>query len=252
MRKVAERNDKAQMADDTATFVLRPTIGHRIFLFVGLMFCALMFIGMAAVAIWISAFAAAIHVDSVAARLALWLGALVLVLLAIYMVLLLRVTIVRIEVGPRQVSLRVVRTRGPLPCGTIRAEVPYTAIAAVETRQEVYVSFGMATIQHAYSIVTRGGDRLVLGITAENWGMQLPFDKAAALIASRAGSTVVDRGAVRVGGVIRAMLHDVPPWDAAAMTPREHYVWRRRAALTVQLLMLLLGLTAVLRACGKS
>lgn len=239
--------------DDNTIFVLRPTMGHRVFLFVGLIFCACLFVGMAAFAVWISAFAAAIHIDSVAARLALWLGALVLLLLAIYMVLLLRVTIVRIAVGPQQVSVRVPRVRGPLPLfGTIRADVPYTAITAVETRQEVYVSFGMATIQHAFSLVTWDGRRILLGVMAENWGMQLPFDEAAALIASHAGTAVIDRGAVRVGGVIRAMLHDVPPWDTAAMPAAERNVWRRRAALTMQLLMLLMALTVVLRACGKS
>jgi hypothetical protein len=243
----------SRTVDDNETFVLRPTAGHRIFLFAGLIFCACLFTGIAAFAVWISAFAAQIQIDSLAARLALWLVALVLLLLACYMLLLLRATIVRIEVGPRWVSLRLPHVRGPLPVlGTIRAEVPYSAIVAVETRQEVYTSFGTATIQHAYSIVIHGGIRLPLGVMADNRGMQLKFDKAAALIASRAGTAIVDRGAVRVGGVIHAMLHDVPPWEAPAMTPAEYTVWRRRAALTIQFLMFLLGLTAMLRACGKS
>lgn len=238
--------------DNNKPFVLRPTAAHRIFLVGGLIVCACVLFGMAAFAVWISGFAS-IRIDSIALRLACWIGALLLVLIAIYLLLLLRMTTIRIEVGPQQVSMRLPRTRGPLPVlGLIRADLPYSAITAVETRQEVYVSFGLTTIQHAYSIVTHGGERLLLGVMAENWGMQLPFDKAAALIASCVGKVVVDRGAVRVGGVIRVMLRDVPPWDAPAMTPAESTVWHRRAALTTQILMTLLALTAVLRACGKS
>jgi hypothetical protein len=238
---------------DDKIFVLRPTLGRRILLFIGLIFCAGLFIGMAALDVWISAVAMPAGVDSLAARLVMWLGALILLALAVYMLLLLRVTMVRIEVGPQQLSLRLPRTRGPLPVlGTVRAELPYPAIVAVETRQEVYVSFGLVTIQRAFSMVTRDGKRILLGVMAENWGMQLPFDQAAARIASRAGIAVVDRGALRVGGVIRAMLHDVPPWDTTAMTPAQNKAWHRRAALTMQIILGLCVLTAVLRACGKS
>ncbi len=234
------------MRGDGETFVLRPGPLRIALLVVAMIFCAAIFLFMAAVAVMID-------VRNIAGRLALWLLALMLTALAIYVLLLLLTITVRIEVGPQRLKLRMPHTRGPLPVpGTIRADIPYGDIASVETREEVYNSFGLVTLQRSFSIVTRDGARLPLGVMAENWGMQMRFDDAAERIAARAGMSVADRGTVHVGGVLRALIHDVPPWSTEPMKPPESQAWHRRGALTVQFLMLLLAAIAVLRLCSKS
>jgi hypothetical protein len=231
------------MQSDLETFVLRPGPLRVILLSVGLVFCAGLFLFMAAVAI-------AIRIDNLVARSAVFLLALVLVALAIYFLLLLRTTIIRIEVGPERLKLRMPGVRGPLPLlSTVRAELPYSAIASVETHEEIYNSFGLVTVQRVYSLVTRDGVRLPLGVMAENWGAQMRFDQAAAQIAVRAKTSVIERGAVRVGGVLRAMIRDVPPLSTHSMTLPETKSWHRRAAVSIQLIMLLVGATALLRSC---
>ena len=234
------------MPDEQETYVLRPGRACIVLLTIGLVFCGAVFYFMAAVCL-------AIPVDNVLARFALTLLALFLAALATYFLLLLRTTIIRIEVGPERLKLRLPRVRGPLPLlSTIRADLPYGDIVSVEHREEAYVSFGLVTVQRVFSIVTRDGVRIVLGVMAENWGAQMPYDQAAARIAARAHVTVADRGTVRVGGVIRAMIHDVPPWGGETTDVAERSRWHRRATLTMQLLMLIMALSAVLRACSHS
>lgn len=233
------------MPDDHDTFVLRARPTRVILFSAVLVFCVAMFLFMAGVAVMIS-------VDSAGARIVLTLVALALLALACYLLLLLRTNINRIEVGPRRLKLRMVRVRGPLPLlGTIRADVPYGDIASVETREEIYSSFGLVTVLRAFSLVIREGTRLPLGVMAENWGSQLPYDEAAARIAARANVPVTDRGAVRVGGVIRTMIHDVPPWGTETMTPQESAASHRRAALTMQIVMGMVFATVALRACVR-
>lgn len=211
-----------------------------------LVWCAAVFLFMAAVMV-------AIPVDNPFGRFALVLVGVALLALAIYMLLLLRTNIIRIEVDSQHVKIRTPRLRGALPLfSTVRAEIPLADVASVETREEVYSSFGMTTVQRSYRIVTRDGAGILLGIMAENWGSQMPYDKAAQEIASRAHLPITDHGAVRVGGVIRAMIHDVPPWTADAMTPEESTRLHRRATLTIQFIMLLVVGTALLRACVGS
>ena len=131
------------------------------------------------------------------------------------------------------------RMRGPVPLlGTIRAEFPYTAVAAVETREEVYNGCGITSLHRAYSVVTRAGVRISLGSMDQNRGFQLPFDQAAARIAARAGISVTDRGTVLVGGILRAIANDSLPWSAQALSPAEREAWRRRAILTAWLLLM--------------
>ena len=179
------------MDRDHETFVVRPGLLRVVLLSV------LLVVG-AAVFLFLAAVAAVINVSGVLARGALLLLALFLAALAVYFLLVLSTIAQRIEVGPERLKLRLPRTRGPLPLlGVIRAQLPYGAIASVERREEVYVSFGLVTVQHAFSLVTRDGARLPLGVMAGNWGYQLPFDQAAQKIAERAGCSVIDRGAVR-------------------------------------------------------
>ena len=231
--------------DARQTLVIRFSRWRRLLLSLGLVACAAVFVMLAGFFVWLA------RADlPVVGEIALVVLAFGLVALAVYLLLLLIPLAVRIEVGPQRVRLRVPRVRGPLPLvGMTDASLGYDAILSVERREEVYVSFGVVTVQMAYSLVTRDGHRILLGVMPQNWGTALRFDKAAEQIAVRLGLGIVDHGAVRVGGVIRAMVRDVPAWSAAAMPLKEQRHWEWRGALTVQLLMALLGIIAVLRAC---
>jgi hypothetical protein len=234
------------MPGDDETFVLEPGPLRMTMLGFGLVLCAVMFLFMAAVAV-------AITVDNFFGRLALLLLGLLLTVLAIYLLLLLRTLVIRVEVGPERLKVRVPRLRGPLPLlSTLRAELPYSAIASVETREEVYSSFGIVTVQRSFRVVTRDGASIPLGIMAENWGAQMPYDQLSARIAARAGIPVVERGAVRVGGIVRAIVDDLPPWTTEAMTSTESNIWRRRAAMTMQFVVFVSIATALLRSCNGS
>jgi hypothetical protein len=88
----------------------------------------------------------------------------------------------------------------------------------------------------------------------ENWDapLQLRFDEAAAYIADHARMSIVDRGAVHVGGNLRAMIRGMPPWETEAMTAPESADWHERAIHTVQLIAALGLAVALLRACIRS
>jgi hypothetical protein len=235
-----------QVEDPLGTIVVQYGWTRRILLGLALILCAAMFLGLAGVFIFVGLSGVALL-----AQVVLFLVAVGLVLVAAYMVTLLTVLAARIEIGPQAVALRLPRVRGPLPLfGLIHATLPYVTVLSVESRQEVYVSFGMVTVQEAYSVVTREGARFLLGIRSQSWGTGLRFDEAARQIAARAGQGVVDCGAVRVGGIIGAMMNDVPPWGSAPMPPEDQSRWVRRGAITVRLLLGLLTIGVLLRACA--
>jgi hypothetical protein len=159
---------------------------------------------------------------------------------------------VRIEVGPQMLKLRLPRLRGPMPLPSlIRAEIPYSDIAAVEHREEVYDSFGLVSVQDAYSLMLRDGTRVPFGALAEHWTKPLPVDEAAERIAQRAGCSLRDRGAVFIGGVVRAIARDTPPWGNETMTAAERKHWHARALLTLRILGVLLAVAALARACSR-
>lgn len=210
------------------------------------------FIFSAVLFIFLSAVFAAIEVDSAIGRFVLVLVALGVFLLAIYMLLLLLTMVNRVEVRSDRVLLRMARTRGVLPLPRlIRADIPYSDVRSVESREEIYSTFGLTTMLRAYSLVTRDGTRLPLGVMAENAGFQMPFDRAAALIAERAHTGIVVRGAVRVGGILHSMISDVPPWSAEPLSANELAAAQRRATITLQVIGLLVMSVALLRACSQ-
>jgi hypothetical protein len=229
------------------TLVVRFSRWRITLLSLGLVVCAALFLSLAGFFVWLG-----LHDLPVLAKAALFLMPLGLVPLSAYLLLLLIPLAVRIEVGPDGVKLKVPRVRGPLPLlGMLHANLSYDDIVSVQRREEVYVGFGVVTVQMAYSLVMRNGGRILLGVMPQNVGAALPFDRAAEQIAARLGPGIVDRGAVRVGGIIRALVRDVPAWNAAAMPLEEQRHWRWRGALTAQLLTAFLGMIVLLRACTK-
>jgi hypothetical protein len=177
-----------QVEDPLQTFIVQYSWTTRILL-------GLAFVGSAAIFLFLAGVFVFVGLSGVAliGQIAAFLVAVGLVLLATYMVTALTVLAVRIRVGPQTVELRLPRLRGPLPLlGLIDATLAYGTISSVESRQEVYVSCGMVTVQEAYSVVTREGTRFLLGIMSRTWGTGLRFDEAARQIAARAGQSVVD------------------------------------------------------------
>jgi hypothetical protein len=230
------------------TFVVKPGRGRVVIQTVGLVFCACVFLGLTALAI----LAALWEVDSAAGRAALVAVAVALVALAAFCLLFLSTNWFRIEVGPQIIKLRMPRLRGPMPLPSlIRAEIPYSDIAAVGHREEVYDSFGLVSVQDAYCLVLRDGTRVPFGTLAEHRAKPLPVDAAAERIAQRAGCSVTDRGAVFVGGVVRAIVRDAPPWGSETMTAAQRKHWHVRALLTLRILGALLAVLALARACAR-
>ena len=228
------------------TFVARMNVLLAGFLAVVLVGCAVMWLFFAAMLV-------ATNVDHLLLRVVVVAAGLILLVLAIYSLLMINVIANRVEVGPKRVKLRIARMRGPLPIsGLIRAEVPYDDIASIETREEVYSSFGLTTVLRAFSLVTRDGARFPLGVMTENSAAQPPYDQAAQRIAARAGVAVVDKGAVRVGGIVRGSVHDTPSWSSPAMTPVENAKFHHRAVISIQIVGLLAAAVILLRSCSHS
>jgi len=204
-------NRQARMAEDLETFVVRPGRLRLVLVSAGLVFCALLMVAWAA-----AACIAAYAIDRVAVWIGLAAAALFCLAVALYLLLCLNAMALRIELGPRRIKLRLPRLRGHLPLpGLIRAELPYDVIASVQYRAEFYGGGTSGRRQHAFSLVTRDGDRFLLGFIIEGAPFQYPLGKTAALIAERAGCPAITRGAVRIGGVLHAMLHGAPDWSAS-------------------------------------
>jgi hypothetical protein len=208
-----------------------------------LVFAGMVFLSLALVMVYVD-------VANPLGRLALWGAALGLAAMALYFLLLAAALTMRVEVAPDALRLRIPRWQSVLPWFPwIRAGIPYADIAAVETRDEVYSSFGLTSVQTAYSIATKAGRRIVLGFTSPLATWNYPFDEAAARIARNATVTVADRGAVKVGGIIRSIIRGTPPWSTASIGANARATARRRAALAMQIAFAMVVAAVALRAC---
>lgn len=194
-----------------------------------------------------------IDVDSLLVRLLLWLFAIVLLGIGISILLISLSLLTRIEVGKDRLKVRVPRWRGPLAwLPWIRAEIPYRDIKKVERRDEFYRSFGLPSMQTAYSIETADGRRIVLGYTSPVAAWNYPLEDAARLIAERAGVTLVDRGGVKMGGIVRNVLNGPPSWDAPRMSEDERRATHASAVRAFSLVLALMAALIALRACFLS
>jgi hypothetical protein len=195
-------------ADSGEAFVVRPGRLRLVLVSIGLMLCAALMLGWAAAACIL-----AFLIDSVIGWIVLVPIALLCGAVAAFLLLCLNMMAFRVEVGRERLNLRLPRLRGHLPLpGLIRAELPYDVIASVQYRIEVY---GGGRRQHAFSLVTRDGERIPLGVIIEGAPFQYPLGRAAAMIAEHAACPVITRGTVHIGSVVHAMLHGVPDWNAS-------------------------------------
>lgn len=199
------------MAEAGDTFVVRTGRLRALVVGTALVFLAVYFLFM--IVVWI-------YIGIVFDDAAMWIFSMTLVLcaaaLAAYMLLQLYTLAVWIEVGRARVKLRVPRMRGHLPLpGMIRANLAYDAIASVQGRSEIYVTFGHEQLQYAYSLVTRDGDRVPLGLVVPGAAMQYPFGEVAREIAERAACPLIESGRVRIKGILRGMIYGTPDWSAS-------------------------------------
>jgi hypothetical protein len=106
----------------------------------------------------------------------------------------------RVDLGPSSVKVVLpALTRGPIPLFSFNnRDLPYSDIAAVDTRTEVYGGGLAPVLLKSTRLTLSNGDRLVLGYTDSNDTDDIfPYPQIGAEIAGRSGKTVTDHGVVR-------------------------------------------------------
>jgi hypothetical protein len=126
--------------------------------------------------------------------------------------------------------------------------LPVAEIRSVERRQEVVRSFGLSSLRDALSVVTTTGERIGLFSTAASSLINLPLPAVADAIAAAAGVAVTDDGTVvtKASGLYgeASSSWTEKPLDAPAANKA-----RRVAAVTLQIVVGLMMLTFIIRAC---
>lgn len=127
----------------------------------------------------------------------------------------------KLSLGEKSVKVSVPHWRGPTPSliKYVDKDVPYADIQSVESRGEIYKEIAVPMLMRSSSLVTKDGERLMLGYVIEDSvDAAFPFHKIAEDIAGRAGVKVTDLGAVKAGGQYRALFKGAPPWEAEAVS----------------------------------
>jgi hypothetical protein len=117
----------------------------------------------------------------------------------------------------------------------LHARIPYSAIAAIETRQEVYVSQVMAMMQRAYVLHRKSGELIFL-FEDRAVGSQLEvnyFAKLVAEIVARSRAPLRDLGmAEGKGGILGVWGTHEPDWAAPVLSYARRKQLLRRVAIT--------------------
>ena len=117
----------------------------------------------------------------------------------------------------------------------LHARIPYSEIAAIETRQEVYVSQLMGIMQRAYVLHRKSGELIFL-FEDRAIGSQLEvnyFSKLVAEIVARSGAPLRDLGmAEGKGGVLGVWGTHEPDWASPALSQARQKQLLRRVAIT--------------------
>jgi hypothetical protein len=129
---------------------------------------------------------------------------------------------------------------------TIR--LPVTEIRSVERREEISKSFGLSTLRESLSVVTTEGERIGLFSNTNGALITLPLGVIADAIASAAGISVTDDGTVmtKAQGLYGAASST---WTERPLDPASAVKARQVAMRTLQILVGLMTLGFVLRAC---
>jgi hypothetical protein len=128
--------------------------------------------------------------------------------------------------------------------------IPYTEIAAVESRLEGYRTFGMESMQRAY-VLRRKDNELIFLFEDRALGTAMAsslFNGIAAALAARAGGTVHDIGMVAgQGGVLGVWGTHAPDWAAPPLSAAERLAHLRRAAMTGSLVFIIIIVALAIR-----
>ena len=129
---------------------------------------------------------------------------------------------------------------------TIR--LPVAEIGSVERRVEISSILGLSSMRDSLSIVTTGGERIGLFSNTNGAINILPIDEIAAGIASAAGLAITDAGTVttKSQGLYGAASSS---WNEPALDPESAGKAKQLAVRTLQILVGLMTLGFVLRAC---
>ena len=155
-----------------------------------------------------------------------------------------------------QISLSPAGLDATLTAGNSRWLVPrfrtisltVAEIRSVERRDEISRMLGLSTQFQSLSIVTTKGERIGLFSNAATAAAKLPLEEIASAIAAAAGVPVSDGGTVLIK---RAGLYGdaSSSWTEQPLDPVNAVKAKRTAALTMQILVGVVMLCAVLRAC---
>jgi|GEM_PF-2201584 len=126
--------------------------------------------------------------------------------------------------------------------------LPAREIGSVERRVEVFRTFGLTSMRESLSVVPDGGERIGLFSNANGSLNRLPLAEIAAAIAAAAGVAVTDDGTVLTKG--RGLYGEASStWNERPLDAPSASKARRAATRTLQILVGLMMLGFVLRAC---
>jgi hypothetical protein len=140
----------------------------------------------------------------------------------------------RVNLGSDQASFVLPNWRGPTPLFPYSdCTIPYSDLAGVETRSEIYRYFVLPVIVQSACLVRKDGRRLTLGYVQENpldpW---IPFHTIAEEVAQRASVPITHRGVVDGSSGLRALIQDEPPWDTPEISEEKVEAIRKRERLS--------------------
>jgi len=157
----------------------------------------------------------------------------------------------RIQLNEQDAVFVVPNWRGPLPLFPYQQiSLTYENIQSVEQRGEIYREAIIPVLMRASCIVTRDGDRHVLGYTKEQaTDPAFPFSEISHEIAMRAGKPMSDRGTIMAGGQYLAAIKGSPSWEKEPLSPKAVQT-SRKAAQKFWWIMLAIGATIIIAGIG--
>jgi hypothetical protein len=152
----------------------------------------------------------------------------------------------RIRFDGDALQLYLPRRRSYVPAPTVDGRLPLSEIEAVETRTEAFRSAGNTVLQQAYALRLADGSRLLLG--ADRRWMAPFYGQAAATLAERTGTPIVDLGTVD-GQAGKLMLRgqQVPSWEAESLPPALAETRVRQESRAWQILTIVLFVLVLIR-----
>lgn len=218
----------------------RPSRGLQGILGITFFFITLFLVNALAGAIWLATHN--LQVDSLIFLFMFVTGAVLLLYAGIF---LFSASHSEVVIGPEKATFVLPNWRGPTPMFPYtECEIPYSELAAVETRGEVYRYFVIPVIVQSASLVCKNGKRLTLGYIRDNPSdPSMPYHTIAEEIAERAGVPLIYKGIVEGNMGLRALIQDEPAWDAPEIS--EERLQKLRKAESIGWKFMILGLVAI-------